>query len=128
MRLDVQNGHVCGVVTALGGYYRCSAVVIATGTALGGRIFVGEAHYDSGPDGTHAATALTKDLTAHGVPLRRFKTGTPARVHRRSIDFSKLDCQPGDPDAELLAVQLYDPHADAQQGGLLHRLHEPGDP
>ncbi len=76
-------------------------MVIATGTALGGRIFVGEAHYDGGPDGTHAATALTKDLTAHGVPLRRFKTGTPARAHRRSIDFSKLDCQPGDPD-ELL--------------------------
>ena len=101
MRLDVQNGHVCGVVTALGGYYSCKCVVIATGTALGGRIFVGEAHYDGGPDGTHAATALTKDLTAHGVPLRRFKTGTPARVHRRSIDFSKLDCQPGDPD-ELL--------------------------
>ena len=101
VRLDVQNGHVCGVVTALGGYYSCKCVVIATGTALGGRIFVGEAHYDGGPDGTHAATALTKDLTAHGVPLRRFKTGTPARVHRRSIDFSKLDCQPGDPD-ELL--------------------------
>lgn len=101
VRLDVQNGHVCGVVTALGGYYSCKCVVIATGTALGGRIFVGEAHYDGGPDGTHAATALTRDLTAHGVPLRRFKTGTPARVHRRSIDFSKLDCQPGDPD-ELL--------------------------
>ena len=101
VRLDVQNGHVCGVVTALGGYYSCKCVVIATGTALGGLIFVGEAHYDGGPDGTHAATALTKDLTAHGVPLRRFKTGTPARVHRRSIDFSKLDCQPGDPD-ELL--------------------------
>ena len=101
VRLDVQDGHVCGVVTALGGYYSCKCVVIATGTALGGRIFVGEAHYDGGPDGTHAATALTKDLTAHGVPLRRFKTGTPARVHRRSIDFSKLDCQPGDPD-ELL--------------------------
>ena len=101
VRLDVQNGHVCGVVTALGGYYSCKCVVIATGTALGGRIFVGEAHYDGGPDGTHAATALTKDLTAHGVPLRRFKTGTPARVHRRSIDFSKLDCQPGDPDNEL---------------------------
>ena len=101
VRLDVQNGHVCGVVTALGGYYSCKCVVIATGTALGGRIFVGEAHYDGGPDGTHAATALTRDLTTRGVPLRRFKTGTPARVHRRSIDFSKLDCQPGDPD-ELL--------------------------
>ena len=62
---------------------------------------MGDAHYDSGPDGTHAATALTQSLVAHGFTLRRFKTGTPARVHRRSIDFSKLECQPGDPDAEL---------------------------
>ena len=57
--------------------------------------------YDSGPDGTHAATALTRCLVENGFTLRRFKTGTPARVHRRSIDFSKLECQPGDPDAEL---------------------------
>ena len=83
------------------GYYACKAVVIATGTNLGGRIFCGDAHYDSGPDGTHAATALTRCLVENGFTLRRFKTGTPARVHRRSIDFSKLECQPGDPDAEL---------------------------
>ena len=99
--VDVQDGRIVGVVTALGGYYGCKACVIATGTTLGGRIFVGEAHYDGGPDGTHAATELTKSLVAHGFTLRRFKTGTPARVHRRSIDFSKLECQPGDPD-ELL--------------------------
>ena len=99
--VDVQDGKVCGVFTNLHGYYACKAVVIATGTNLGGRIFVGDAHYDSGPDGTHAATALTKCLVANGFTLRRFKTGTPARVHRRSIDFSKLECQPGDPDAEL---------------------------
>ena len=99
--VDVQDGKVCGVFTNLHGYYACKAVVIATGTNLGGRIFVGDAHYDSGPDGTHAATALTQSLVAHGFTLRRFKTGTPARVHRRSIDFSKLECQPGDPDAEL---------------------------
>ena len=99
--LDVRDGHVCGVFTNLGGYYACRCVVIATGTTLGGRIFVGQAHYDGGPDGTHAATALTRDLLAHGFALRRFKTGTPARVHRRSIDFSKLERQPGDPD-ELL--------------------------
>ena len=89
---------------------------------------MGEAHYDGGPDGTHAATALTKDLTAHGVPLRRFKTGTPARVHRRSIDFSKLDCQPGDPDELLQPFSFNDPQADAQQGGLLHCLHQPRRP
>ena len=99
--VDVQDGKIVGIITALGGYYGCKACVIATGTTLGGRIFVGEAHYDGGPDGTHAATELTKSLVAHGFTLRRFKTGTPARVHRRSIDFSQLECQPGDPD-ELL--------------------------
>ena len=99
--LDIQGGAVRGVYTQLGGYYGCKAVVIATGTTLGGRIFVGESHYDSGPDGTHAATALTRCLVDNGFTLRRFKTGTPARVHRRSIDFSKLECQPGDPDDQL---------------------------
>ena len=99
--VDVQDGKITGIITALGGYYGCKALVIATGTTLGGRIFVGEAHYDGGPDGTHAATELTKSLVEHGFTLRRFKTGTPARVHRRSIDFSQLECQPGDPD-ELL--------------------------
>lgn len=99
--VDIRDGKVCGVITGLNGYYSCKAVIIATGTTLGGRIFVGEAHYDSGPDGTHAATALTKCLVEHGFTLRRFKTGTPARVHRRSIDFTQLERQPGDPDEEL---------------------------
>ena len=99
--LDVQDGHVAGVYTNLNGYYDCKCVVIATGTTLGGRIFVGDAHYDGGPDGQHAATRLTQDLVSHGFTLRRFKTGTPARVHRRSIDFSKLERQPGDPDESL---------------------------
>ena len=100
--LDIQSGHVCGVYTGLNGHYSCKCVVIATGTSLGGRIFVGDAFYDGGPDGQHAATRLTEQLKAAGVPLRRFKTGTPARVHRRSIAFDKLTCQPGDPDDELL--------------------------
>ena len=99
--VDIQEGKVCGVITNLNGYYSCKALVIATGTTLGGRIFVGEAHYHSGPDGTHAATALTKCLVEQGFTLRRFKTGTPARVHRRSIDFTQLERQPGDPDEEL---------------------------
>jgi len=99
--VDIQEGKVCGIITNLNGYYSCKALVIATGTTLGGRIFVGEAHYDSGPDGTHAATALTKCLVEQGFTLRRFKTGTPARVHRRSIDFTQLERQPGDPDEEL---------------------------
>ncbi len=99
--LDIEKGRVQGVITSLGGYYECKAVVIATGTTLGGRIFVGEASYAGGPDGQHAATALTQCLVDNGFTLRRFKTGTPARVHRRSIDFSKLERQPGDPDESL---------------------------
>ena len=99
--LDIEGGRVRGVITSLGGYYGCRAVVIATGTTLGGRIFVGEASYAGGPDGQHAATALTQCLVENGFSLRRFKTGTPARVHRRSIDFSKLERQPGDPDESL---------------------------
>ena len=101
MALDIEGGRVRGVVTSLGGWYGCRAVVIATGTTLGGRIFVGDASYAGGPDGQHAATALTQCLVENGFTLRRFKTGTPARVHRRSIDFSKLECQPGDPDESL---------------------------
>ena len=99
--LEVEDGHVKGVVTQLHGEYTAKCVVLATGTNLGGKIFVGDAWYASGPDGMHAANALTDSLKAAGLPLRRFKTGTPARVHRRSIDFSKLECQPGDPDSEL---------------------------
>ena len=94
--VDIQEGKVCGVITNLNGYYSCKALVIATGTTLGGRIFVGEAHYDSGPDGTHATTALTKCLVEQGFTLRRFKTGTPARVLKSSIDFSGLQEQPGE--------------------------------
>ena len=99
--VDIANGKVRGVFTNLDGYYGAKCVVIATGTSLGGRIFVGSSHYDGGPDGQHAATALTECLRAAGLPLRRFKTGTPARVHRRSIAFDRLQRQPGDPDDQL---------------------------
>ncbi len=99
--VEVENGCVKGIVTNLHGEYGAKCIVLATGTNLGGKIFVGDAWYWSGPDGMHAAAELTESLKAAGLPLRRFKTGTPARVHRRSIDFSKLECQPGDPDSEL---------------------------
>ena len=92
----VENGAVCGVYTNLNGAYLAKKIIIASGTYLGGRIFVGDASYASGPDGQHAACALSDSLRACGLPLRRFKTGTPARVHRRSIDFTQLVCQPGD--------------------------------
>ena len=94
--ISVENGKVTGVQTNLGGFYAAKAVVVATGTYLGGRIFIGEAGFASGPDGQHAANQLTQSLQEIGIPLRRFKTGTPARVHRRSVDFSKLEVQPGD--------------------------------
>jgi tRNA uridine 5-carboxymethylaminomethyl modification enzyme len=90
------GGAVCGVVTALGAVYACKAVILCTGTFLGGKIFVGEHSFASGPDGLHAPTRLAEQLRAEGLPLRRFKTGTPARVHRRSIDFTQLEEQVGD--------------------------------
>ena len=101
VRIEVEAGQVRGVVTQLNGEYGARCVVIATGTNLGGKIFVGDAWYASGPDGMHAANALTDSLREAGLPLRRFKTGTPARVHRRSIDFDKLERQPGDPEDTL---------------------------
>lgn len=101
VELVIRQGRVEGVRTQLHAEYGAKCVVLATGTNLGGRIFVGDASYASGPDGQHAACALTESLRAAGLPLRRFKTGTPARVHRRSIGFDKLERQPGDPDAEL---------------------------
>ena len=95
--IEVENGHVKGVVTQLNGEYSAKCVVIATGTNLGGKIFVGDAWYASGPDGMHAAGPLTDSLLKLGLPLRRFKTGTPPRVNRRSIDFSQMQLQEGDP-------------------------------
>ena len=84
------------VVTMLGAEFVCKTVILATGTFLGGRIFVGEVNYEGGPDGTFAATQLSSALYKLNIPLRRFKTGTPARVLRDSIDFSKMEIQEGD--------------------------------
>ncbi len=92
----VENGTVTGVRTSLGGCFSCKAVILCTGTYLGGKIFVGDAVRQSGPDGVVPATKLTQNLIDLGLPIRRFKTGTPARVHRRSIDFSKMEIQYGD--------------------------------
>ena len=91
-----ENGRVAAVTTAMGGRYRVRAAIIATGTYLGGRVFIGEFSQQSGPDGTHPALALSDSLRRLGISLRRFKTGTPARVHRDSIDFSRLEEQRGD--------------------------------
>ena len=91
-----QDGAVCGVRTQLGGIYTAKAVVIATGTFLDSTIIIGESVQQSGPDGMHASIGLAENLRSLGLELRRFKTGTPPRINRRSIDFSKMELQPGD--------------------------------
>ena len=91
-----ENGEICGVCTRLGAKYGAKAVIISTGTYLKGLIHVGGTSYESGPDNVMPATFLSESLKELGVTIRRFKTGTPARVHRRSIDFSKLEEQFGD--------------------------------
>lgn len=100
VRLLSENGRVTGVETRLRAGYAAKAVILATGTYLAGRIYVGEASYDSGPDGQHAAVGLSDSLRQLGITLRRFKTGTPARANRRSIDFSRLEVQQGDEPVE----------------------------
>ena len=94
--LTDEKGAVSGVKTATGAVYTVRAAVVCTGTYLGGRTIVGEVTRDSGPDGLSAALPLTESLQSLGVSLRRFKTGTPPRVNRRSVDFSKMELQPGD--------------------------------
>ena len=91
-----ENGAVTGVRTQLGAEYTAKAVIIATGTFLDSTIIIGESVQSSGPDGMHAAVGLADQLRSLGLPLRRFKTGTPPRINRRSIDFSQMELQPGD--------------------------------
>ena len=93
-----ENGNVSFVETKLGSRYAVKAAIICTGTYLKGVVHVGETSYESGPDSTLPSTGLSDCLRQLGITLRRFKTGTPARVHRRSIDFSKLERQDGDAD------------------------------
>ena len=95
-----ENGAVSGVRTQLGAEYTARAVVIATGTYLDSTVITGESVVPSGPDGMHPSVGLADNLRTLGFSLRRFKTGTPPRVNRRSIDFSKMELQPGDETAE----------------------------
>ena len=96
----VENGAVAGVRTQLGAVYQAKAVIIASGTYLDSNIIIGENVLPSGPDGMHPSVGLADNLRTLGLSLRRFKTGTPPRVNRRSIDFSKMELQPGDADME----------------------------
>lgn len=92
------NGRISGVRSKLGTNYAVRAVIIASGTYLKGKVFVGSASYESGPDSMLPATYLSDSIKSLGIGLRRFKTGTPCRVHRRSVDFEKLERQDGDED------------------------------
>ncbi len=96
VKVLVENGAVTGVQTQLGAIYDAKAVIIASGTYLDSTIITGEVVIESGPDGMHPSRGLADDLRQLGLPLRRFKTGTPPRINRRSIDFSQMELQPGD--------------------------------
>ena len=91
-----EDAKVTGLRTQLGAEYGAKAVVIATGTYLDSTVIIGESVYASGPDGMHPSLGLADNLRALGLPLRRFKTGTPPRINRRSVDFSQMELQPGD--------------------------------
>ena len=94
--LRVEDGAVRAVVSATGGVYEAKAVILCSGTYLAGRTVIGECVQDSGPDGMHASAPLAAVLRDLGLPLRRFKTGTPPRINARSVDFSKMERQDGD--------------------------------
>ena len=94
--VEAENGAVSAVVTAIGARHPAKAVIVASGTFLGGRIIIGDYTRESGPDGMAAAVPLTDSLRSLGLRLQRFKTGTPPRIHRRSIDFSGLEVQQGE--------------------------------
>ncbi|MCC9295244.1 tRNA uridine-5-carboxymethylaminomethyl(34) synthesis enzyme MnmG [Clostridium sp. WLY-B-L2] len=91
-----KNKRVCGVLTKNGAYFQAKAVVLATGTYLKGKVIIGDVSYSSGPNGFMPSNDLSQSLLDLGIELRRFKTGTPARINKRSVDFSKMIEQPGD--------------------------------
>ncbi|MBO5883073.1 MAG: tRNA uridine-5-carboxymethylaminomethyl(34) synthesis enzyme MnmG [Clostridia bacterium] len=94
--VSVENGRVTSVTTKLGEKWECKAVIVCAGTYLESRIFIGDVNYESGPDGFLASKGLSASLEQIGVKLMRFKTGTPSRVNRRTIDFSQLERQDGE--------------------------------
>lgn len=101
----VENNKVKSVVTNVGAVYDVDAIILATGTYLKGMIHIGEVHYSSGPDGVSAANDLSEVLNKLNIEIRRFKTGTPARINRRSIDFSKMEIQNGDEVIEPFSLE-----------------------
>lgn len=103
--IEVKDGRVCGVETNIGAKYGVKSAILATGTYLKGKIFIGDVSYESGPDGVFAANQLSECLKKLGINIVRFKTGTPARINKNSIDFSKMEIQEGDQDIEMFSFE-----------------------
>lgn len=104
----------CGVVLRTGSTYRAKAVILATGTFLGGKVFIGDSVYESGPNGLAPSTELAQKLREYGLPMRRFKTGTPARALAQSLDYDKMLPQDGDP--EVVPFSFMNDHLEAEGG------------
>jgi tRNA uridine 5-carboxymethylaminomethyl modification enzyme len=96
--IDIIEGVVKGVTTSTGSYYSCQSVILATGTYLGGKIFIGSSVFESGPNGLSPSKHLTEVLTRNGIEMRRFKTGTPARVSGKTLNYDRMEVQWGDPE------------------------------
>ncbi len=105
VNIGVENGKVTSVETNIGAVYQVQNVILATGTYLKGKIYIGEVSYESGPDGVFAANRLSDVLKKLGIHLVRFKTGTPARINRKSVDFSKIERQDGDKNPTLFSFE-----------------------
>ena len=105
VNIEVENGKVKSVETNIGAIYNVKAVILATGTYLKGKIFIGEVSYESGPDGVFPANKLSESLKRNGIDIVRFKTGTPARVNKNTIDFSKMEVQNGDNEIEMFSFE-----------------------
>ena len=103
--IKLENGKVIGIETDVGAIYKVKTIILATGTYLKGKIFIGDFSKESGPDGVAAANELSNCLEKMGIELIRFKTGTPARINRRSIDFSKMEIQKGDQGIEAFSFE-----------------------
>ena len=103
--ISVKDGKVESITTNIGAVYNVKTVILATGTYLKGKIFIGDTSYESGPDGVSAANELSKCLKQLGINLLRFKTGTPARINKKTIDFSKMEIQEGDENIEMFSFE-----------------------
>ena len=105
VNITVEDNKIKSIETNIGAIYEVGAIILATGTYLKGKIHIGEVNYESGPDGVAAAKKLSEVLKSLGINVVRFKTGTPARINKNTIDFSKMEIQPGDPNVEAFSLE-----------------------